>query len=141
MNAYTMESIKIGMEESFEVEITQDMQDQFTKLSQDINPMHLSAEYAQEYGFKGRLVYGMLTASYYSTLVGVYLPGRYCLIYECNSRFHKPIYIGDRLIVKGIVTEINRAFNRVTIKASIKNYYGETVSQAKIIVGILKAED
>ena len=37
-------------------------------------PHHVDADYARGRGFPGRVVYGMLGASFFSTLAGVYLP-------------------------------------------------------------------
>jgi 3-hydroxybutyryl-CoA dehydratase len=112
------------------------MQKMFTALSGDISPIHLSKDFAREKGFDDVLVYGMLTASFYSTLVGVYLPGKHCVFQECNVSFNKPVYIGDKLIVSGKITEIDDVFKRITIKAEIRNQKKERVSRAALIVGV-----
>ena len=65
MNHYTLSDIKVGMKESFSVKITQEQQDMFTQLSGDVNPMHLNKNDWISGGDKDKLVYGMLTASYY----------------------------------------------------------------------------
>ena len=140
MNEYTFDSISIGTHESFKVKITDDMQKSFMNISGDVNPMHLNQRYAESNGFDDKLVYGMLTASFYSTLVGVYLPGKYCLLHECDSSFTKPVYIGDELTVYGEVVDLHEGFKRVTIKAHITNQDGKKVSKAKIIVGIIGDE-
>lgn len=44
MNHYTLSDIKVGMKESFSVKITQEQQDMFTKLSGNVNQMHLSKD-------------------------------------------------------------------------------------------------
>lgn len=141
MNKYTMRDICVGIVESFTVEITKEMQDAFTKITGDINPMHIDYQYAIDNGFQQEIVYGMLTASFYSTLVGVYLPGKYCLFHECDVSFNKPVYVGDVLTVVGEVVEIHEVFNRITIKAFIKNQEGKKVSKAMLIVGIMGEND
>jgi acyl dehydratase len=108
----------------------------FTKITGDISPIHLSAEYANEKGFRDVLVYGMLTASFYSTLIGVYLPGKYGVFQKCDVSFNKPVYIGDTLFVSGKVSDIHYELKRITIKAEIKNQHNEKVSAATLIVGI-----
>ncbi len=75
MNHYTISELTIGLTESFTVEVTEEMQDKFTEISEDINPMHIDEDYAKKHGCKGRLVYGMLTSSFYSRLACVYLLG------------------------------------------------------------------
>ena len=75
MNHYTFEDLYVGMKESFTVEITEDMQRSFTNMSGDVNPMHLDRNECLAGGYRDCLVYGMCTASFYSTLVGVYFIG------------------------------------------------------------------
>ncbi|MDR2409136.1 MAG: MaoC family dehydratase N-terminal domain-containing protein [Bacteroidales bacterium] len=116
--------------------VTKSMHDSFTKITGDISPVHLSAEYAKEKGFKDVLVYGMLTASFYSTLVGVFLPGKYAIFQKCEVSFNKPVYIGDTLSLSGTISDIHYALKRITIKAAIRNQYKEKVSSATLIVGI-----
>ena len=125
------------MEESFSVTVTEEMHNKFTELSGDINPMHLSEEYAKEHGYAGKLVYGMLTASFYSTLVGVYLPGEHCVFHEIRSTFNAPVYAGDTLTVHGEIVQIHEDFRRIKIKAYIVNQEGTKVSLSTLTVGVV----
>lgn len=135
MKHYTFEEMKTGMSESFTVTVTGQMQEMFTKLSGDVNPMHMTDAYAKEHGYERRLVYGMLTASLYSTLVGVYLPGEHCIFHEIRTTFNAPVYEGDTLTVKGTVEELHEGFRRMKIKAEIRNQDGKKVSRAALTVG------
>lgn len=135
MNHYTLSELSVGTTESFQVTVTKEMQEGFTQITQDINPMHLDEAYAKEHGFQDRLVYGMLTASFYSTLVGVYLPGEHCLFHEIHTTFNSPVYVGDELTITGKVVEIHEGFGRVKIKANIQNGEGKKVSRATLTVG------
>lgn len=74
MNEYHFSDLTLGMEESFEKEITGEMMEDFRRLSGDINPLHCEADFARERGYKDRVVYGMLTASLISTLGGYFCP-------------------------------------------------------------------
>ena len=95
MEHYSFEDIDIGIVESFEVDITEDKMKVFSQLSGDFNPMHVDYKYAIEHGYKGILVYGMLSSLFYSTLVGMYLPGKKCLLNKCAVDYKQPVYIGD----------------------------------------------
>ena len=80
----------------------------------------------------------MLTASFYSKLVGVYLPGRNALFQECKDlMFHSPVFIGDILNIKGEVISIDDRFKRITIKAVIRNQHNKKVCSAKLIAGVI----
>lgn len=138
MNEFKFEDIKLNMKEEFEVVVTEKMQNDFREISGDINPIHSDDNFAKEKGFKGKLVYGMLTASFFSKLVGVYLPGKNCLFQECKDiMFHNPVFIGDKLNVIGEVKEIDERFKRITIKAIIRNENNIKVASAKLIVGVI----
>lgn len=138
MNHYTFDEINIGMQESFNVTITEEMQKAFLDMSGDNNPMHLTDEYANQFGYEHKLVYGMLTASMYSRLVGVHLPGEYCLFQQCDTTFNAPVYVGDELTVVGEVVEKHDVFKRIKIKAYVKNQNGKKVSRATLLVGVSK---
>ena len=94
MNEYKMSDLAVGMTESFSKKITAEMMEKFYEISGDENPLHRDAEFARTKGFEDRVVYGMLTASLISTLGGVYLPGKYCLIQGVETKFLKPVFIG-----------------------------------------------
>ena len=92
-----------------------------------------------------KIVYGMVQASFLSTLVGVYLPGKYCLFETVDALyFKKPVYIGDVLTVSGKVigkvdiSEEGPQRGTVSIKADIRNQNGEKVSLGKLTVGVMK---
>jgi len=122
----------------FEVTVISEMMDQFLAISGDINPMHVDIDYAKSNGYNDKLVYGMMTASFYSTLVGVYLPGKYCILQEIETSFYNPVYIGDILTIRGVATQKNMVLRRIEITAKIVNQNGKRISKAKIIVGCLK---
>ena len=121
MNNYTFSDIYVGVEEAFNVTITELMMKNFEKFTGDINPLHTSLQFANSRGFTKKIVYGMLTASFYSTLIGVYLPGENSLLHEISIIFDKPVYVGDTLTVYGRVNKVLSLFKRVSINATIKN--------------------
>lgn len=137
MREYSYKEISLGLTESFSVTITKEMHADFSRNSGDINPMHMNIEYAESHGYQDVVVFGMLTASFYSTLVGVYLPGRYALLQSVNTTFHAPVFIGDTLIITGSVVELRDKYNMIGIKAKITNQNGKTVSRAMISSGVL----
>lgn len=135
MNAYRWSELHIGLAHSFTVQLTPAMMQDFLHLSGDTNPLHLDATFAKEAGFPDVVAYGMLTSALYSRMVGVYLPGRFCLLHGIQVDFSNPAYVGDWLTVKGEIAHLNDAFRRIEIRASIENGT-QVISKAKIRVGL-----
>lgn len=139
-NEYLLSDLSVGQMESFTVTITEKMQVTFRELTEDINPMHTDADFAHAGGYQDKVVYGMLTASFFSTLVGVYLPGKYCLFHECDVQWPRPVYIGDTLVITGKIEDISDTLNMVTIKAIIKNQNNVKVARAKLMAEVRSHE-
>lgn len=137
MNTYSFDDLKVGLTESFKVTVTQEMLDKFLSITGDINPMHIDDEYAKSKGYNERIVYGMLTASFISTLGGVYLPGEKCLIHSVETNFVKPVYVNDELTVTGTVEKADPKYGQVDIKVQIFRQNGEKVVRGKLKAGVL----
>ena len=137
MNSYKFEDISIGLEEHFSVKVDTDKLDKFLEISGDTNPLHTDSKYSKSKGFIDRVAYGMLTSSFYSTLVGVYLPGKYCILQGIDIQFLKPVYIGDTLKISGKVTYINESYKQIEIKAIVRNQDDKKVSKATIKAGVM----
>lgn len=136
MKEYKFKDLYTGLNESFSITVTEEMMNSFLHTSQDNNPLHVDTGYAKGKGFRGKVVYGMLTSSFYSTLVGVYLPGRYSLLQGIDITFNSPVFTGDVIKVYGEVSYINEAYKQVEIKAYITNQENKKISTANIKVGI-----
>lgn len=141
MNAYQFSDIQIGMKESFFHQVTEDQEKAFRIITGDINPLHKDDNFAIDVGegrFTKHVTFGMLTASFYSTLAGVYLPGRYSLIHSLEIKFQKPVYVGDILKITGTVEKVQNELKLLEIKAVIENQNGKCVSKANMKVLVLK---
>ena len=137
MNDYRFSDLHIGLTHSFEETVTDEKMQLFLELSGDSNPMHLDEQYAKAAGFRSRLVYGLLTSAFYSTLAGIYLPGKSCLLHGIDIKFQNPVYIGERLVISGTVKELDERFKTLVIQAYITNENGQKVSKAVIRAGVL----
>ena len=138
MNEYTFDDIVIGMEESFSVVVTEDMMSEFYGITQDGNPLHNDDFYAKEKGYKEKVCYGMLTASFLSTLAGIYLPGKYSLIHGMEIEFPKPVYVGDQLTITGTVSNKDDRFRYFLMKIMIRNQNNQKVCRGKMRIGVMK---
>lgn len=136
MKEYKYNEIYVGQTESFTVVITKEMEDEFRRITGDLNPMHSDDEYAKEVSqgkYNEHIVFGMLTASLYSTIAGMYLPGKYSLIHSLESvDFKKPVYIGDELTITGTVKEKQDGLNLIIVDVDIRNQEGKIVSKTRM---------
>lgn len=137
MNRYGFEDLSIGLKESFTREVTADMVENFCKMTGDVNPLHTDEEFAKGKGFKDRVVYGLLTTSFLSTLAGVYLPGERSLIREVDVKMKKPVFVGDILTVTGEVENIREELGFFVMKVSIVNQNGDKVMRGTMQMGII----
>ena len=83
------DAIQIGREASLRHTITEKDVQTFTELTGDTNPLHMDAGFASETQFKKRVVHGMLTASFISTVIGMQLPGPGALYLSQELNFKK----------------------------------------------------
>lgn len=138
MNEYDYDDIEIGHTESFSVVVTQDMLQKFCDITGDVNPMHCDDAFAQSKGMPSRIAYGMMTASFLSTLAGVYLPGRRSLIYETSVQFPNCVLVGDELTVTGTVKEKDDSLRALIVKVAIKNAKGKSVCRGSMTIGVTR---
>ena len=142
MNEYTIEEIQVGMSASFKKLFTKEMEDSFRVITGDENPLHKEDDFALEISggnFKGHAAFGMLTASFYSTVAGMYLPGKYSLIHSFDEiSFMKPVFVGDELTVTAEVIDKDEALKMIRLKIIIKNQDNKKVSRAKMKVLVMK---
>ena len=135
---YSYKDINVGHTESFEVKVTEEMMQKFCQISGDINPLHCDSEYARLKGYQDKVAYGMLTATFLSTLAGVWLPGEKSLIHQVEAEFPNPVYIGDSLKVEGTVKEKNDTFRFIILKVIIKNQDGKKVLRGKMRIQVME---
>jgi acyl dehydratase len=135
MNNYRLQELDIGMRACFSIQISPGSIDKFQALFGDLNPLHSDLKFANASGYKNRVVHGMLTAGFYSKLIGHYLPGKYALLHRLDTSFIKPVFEGDNFTVSGEVIAINTSVSQIEIKAEIVGKSGR-VSRAKIWTGV-----
>ena len=133
---YSFDEIEIGLEHHFEINIDEKLQADFAKISGDFNPLHMDEQFAKKSKFGRRICHGMLLSSFFSRLVGMYLPGKNALYFSQNLNFVEPCFIGDKIIVKGEVIDKSEATRMIKIKTTIKNREGRVLIEgtAQVVV-------
>jgi len=133
---YSFDEIELGMQKSFKVDISKNMLDVFGRETGDYNPLHMSEEYASSTSFKKRVCSGMFLSSFFSRLVGMYLPGKHALHISQSLTFVNPCFIGETITVEGKVIEKSPATKIIKLETTITNESGKRVidGKARVIV-------
>jgi 3-hydroxybutyryl-CoA dehydratase len=122
---YTLDELSVGMTAVYERTVTEADVVKFAEISGDHNPVHLDEAYARQTRFKGRIVHGMLSASFFSTAIASQLPGPGTIYLTQNLSFRAPVRIGDRVEARITVVDIIREKARVVLKTVCR--VGDTV--------------
>ena len=132
----TLNDINVGDEAFFSRTWEEKDIELFAQVSGNYNPLHVDEEYAKTTKFGSRIIFGMHLAVVCSTLVGMYLPGKRCLCLRQDLQFKNPVYIGDTVMVKGVVTQKSESTSLLTISIEIKNKE-EVAALGTMIVQVL----
>ena len=133
---HKLEEIEVGQKRKFSVKITESLVNEFAKISGDYNPLHTDEQYAKSTKFGKRVCHGMLLGSFFSKMVGMYLPGKNALYFSQTLNFKLPCFINDEVTVEGEILEKSLASRMLTIKTTIYNQDGKSLVDgiAKVMV-------
>ena len=118
---YKFKDIKIGQKEKFQIIITKSLINEFAQISGDFNPLHMDEQYTNLTPFKQRICHGMLLASFFSQLVGMYLPGKNGLYFSQSLKFISPCFINDIITIEGEVIDKSNSTKIITLKTTINS--------------------
>jgi acyl dehydratase len=131
-----LDNLHIGQKIEFTEVISEPMVEKFAKLSGDYNPHHMDESYAEKTRFKKRVCHGMLLASLFSRLTGMYLPGKGSLYFSQSLNFISPTFIDDKVTVEGEIVKISRSTGIITLKTRIikENNIELVTGEANVVV-------
>ena len=110
---------------------------QFAEVSGDFNPLHMDEAYAARSPFRGRIAHGALVASFISCVLGNHLPGPGAVFAGMTMRFERPVRIGDTVIARATVTDVDVKARRVKL-ACVCEGEGQTCMEADAEVIVRK---
>lgn len=122
---YFYEDLSVGMSDVYSRTITEADIVGFASISGDTNPIHLSEDFAKDTMFGGMIAHGMLTASFFSTIIGTKLPGPGCIYVTQGLRFKAPVRAGDTVNARAAITALNDEKDRITLWC--EGFVGDTV--------------
>ena len=115
LHGYYFEDLSVGMTATYSKTITDADVIMFTGVSGDTNPLHLCEEFAGQSMFEGRIAHGMLTASFFSTVIGTKLPGPGSIYMGQNLRFMAPVRVGDTVLTRATIRELDAEKARIIL--------------------------
>lgn len=114
-----LSQIQVGSSVSFDVYVDTTLVERFASLSGDYSPLHLDVKYARQSGYDQCVVHGMLMASYFSAIVGMFLPGKSALLISQEIEYIYPVPVNNTLTVSGKVKKCRPALSLLVINMMV----------------------
>lgn len=105
----------------------------FAGITGDFNPLHVNEAEAGKLPFGRRIVHGMLTASFLSTVIAGSLPGPGTIYMEQVVRFVKPVFLGETITATVEILEILER-RKARLATTVTNGNGEVVVEGTALV-------
>ncbi len=129
LHGFFIQDLKVGQEAILSKTITEADITNFSGVTGDNNPVHISDDFASKTIFKKRVAHGFFTASLISTLIATKLPGPGSIYISQTLKFLAPAYIGDNILTRVIIQKIDKEKRRVNLLTEC------FISNKKILTG------
>lgn len=123
----TIDEMKIGDSAQISKTITEEIVNEFARVTGDTNPVHTDQAYAEKTRFKGRIAHGVYSLGLFSTLLGNILPGYGTIFLSQEVTFLAPVRIGDTITARVEVVELISGKNRAKFRTICTNQDGTVV--------------
>lgn len=140
MNSFTLNDLSLGQAYTKDFLVTEEIGQDFARVSKDTNPIHLDDEYAKSTKFKGKIAHGMLMGAYISSILGTEFPGEGCIYLSQEINFLRPVHYGDTITIEIKVAEMIGEKNRLILDTNGYNQEGKQVVSGKATVMPKEAE-
>lgn len=124
---FTLDELSLDQTVEYVKTVTSEDVQSFANITGDTNPVHLDAEYAAQTSFGQPIAHGMLSAGFISAAIGTQLPGPGCIYLDQSLKFRGPVFIGQQVLTRITVVDINQRRKRVTLKT-------ECLCEGKLVV-------
>jgi len=126
--------LKVGDWAELTKELSPAIVAEFSEVSEDRNPLHLSKEFAAKTQFKKPIVHGALVSSLFSGLLGLHLPGPGTVYLSQSSQFTRAVPVGDRVRARVTVKSIRADKPIVTLSTEAFDESGKCVVSGEAVV-------
>lgn len=132
-----IDTLKIGMTYELKKSFSSEEVQQFSRLSLDNNPVHLSDDFAKNTLFKDKIVHGFLSGSLFSAIIGTKLPGNGSIYLNQSMNFRKPIYHNQTVRAKVSIVDIKYEKNLVYLETVCYDELNNVLIDGTAIVKIV----
>jgi phosphate acetyltransferase len=122
----TYDEIQPGQTAELQRTLTRDDITLFSKVSGDLNPIHVDEEFAMRNGAKGIVGHSLWATGLISSLLANVLPGPGTVYRSQDVRFHRPVHLGDTLTARIKVRE-KQAESVILFDCEVTNQQRDTV--------------
>lgn len=140
MDDNTKRTLRVGDSAELTKKFTEEDIARFAELTLDDNGIHTSAELSAKGIFRRPVVHGVFAGSLISSVMGTKLPGPGTILQEMNCRYTNPVYPGDTVTARVVLTdaEEKEKYYTATLKGTCVNQDGVTVAEADCTQLMLK---
>ena len=114
-NRFLINDIKKNMQVVMSKKMTKKFFNSSITYLNESAPIHKTDLWAKRLGFKGKIFPGLAVTGVFSKIIGMYLPGKNCVIVDINFTFKKPTFENDLLVYKCKVKKVIKRFNIVIL--------------------------
>jgi len=109
----------------------------FVTLFRDYNPLHTNEQFAQQKGFRSKVMHGNILNGFISHFVGECLPSKDVIIHSQEIKFLRPVYLNDNLILYVEVEDYFESVKTFECKFFFENQDKIKVAKGKISIGLI----
>jgi acyl dehydratase len=110
---------------------------QFSKLSLDINPIHLDLNFASKTMFKKPIVHGYLYGSLISAIIANKLPGPGSIYISQTMNFKRPVFHGEVVTAQVTIEGIKPEKQVLFLSTHCFNADGELVLEGSAVIKLV----
>lgn len=124
----------VGQEYREKQLITEERINKFAEISGDKNPVHLDAEFASKTPFKKRIAHGVFSLGLISAILGMRFPGMGTIYMKQDTKFLKPIFVGEEVEIVLTVLEIFPEKKRLLLKTQVLSANGTVTIDGEALI-------
>lgn len=133
MESFVMSELHLGQEAKLTKTITEGDVFVFAGSTGDLNPVHISEEFAKTTKFGRRIAHGLIAATMIASVLGQQLPGGGSVYVSQTLFFKAPVFIGDTITATLTVIDMNVDRNRLTLKTVCTNQDNVVVLEGEAV--------